>query len=190
MYISKKNMWQYIYIINSLQRELPTFFMICWHQNFHSSWAWWCTPLIPALGRQRQADFWVWGQPGLQSEFQDSQGYTEKPCLKTKQNKTKPFNSILSGANHISRFWWISPDKLISALCLLPFLRRYKHIFYLLLHSRLYSLLLNAFSRPARKNTTNQNLLRQSFIAYIFRSQSAREQAREQASKWRNPIPF
>jgi hypothetical protein len=32
-------------------------------------------------------------QPGLQSEFQYSQGYTEKPCLKkqnkTKQNKTK-----------------------------------------------------------------------------------------------------
>jgi hypothetical protein len=37
--------------------------------------------------------------PGLQSEFQDSQGYTEKHCLekqnktkqnKTKQNKTKP----------------------------------------------------------------------------------------------------
>jgi hypothetical protein len=26
-------------------------------------------------------DFWVWGQPGLQSEFQDSQGYTEKHCL-------------------------------------------------------------------------------------------------------------
>jgi hypothetical protein len=26
-------------------------------------------PLIPALGRQRQVDFWVWGQPGLQSEF-------------------------------------------------------------------------------------------------------------------------
>ena len=53
----------------------------------------WCrTPLIPALGRQRQADFWVWGQPGLQSD-QDSQGYTEKPCLKKqtnkKQNKTK-----------------------------------------------------------------------------------------------------
>jgi hypothetical protein len=31
--------------------------------------------------RQKQVDFWVWGQPGLQSEFQDSQGYTEKPCL-------------------------------------------------------------------------------------------------------------
>jgi hypothetical protein len=47
-------------------------------------WAgqWWRMPLIPALGRQRQVDFWVWGQLGLQSEFQDSQGYTEKPCLK------------------------------------------------------------------------------------------------------------
>jgi hypothetical protein len=46
------------------------------------SWVWWHMPLIPALGRQRQADFWVWGQPGLQSELQDNQGYTEKPCLK------------------------------------------------------------------------------------------------------------
>jgi hypothetical protein len=46
-------------------------------------------PLIPALGRQRQVDFWVQGQPGLQSEFQDSQGYTEKPCLEKTKNKTK-----------------------------------------------------------------------------------------------------
>jgi hypothetical protein len=33
------------------------------------------------------------GQPGLQSEFQDSQGYTEKPCLEnnnnSNNNKTK-----------------------------------------------------------------------------------------------------
>jgi hypothetical protein len=27
---------------------------------------------ILALGRQRQEDFWVRGQPGLQSEFQDN----------------------------------------------------------------------------------------------------------------------
>jgi hypothetical protein len=53
-------------------------------------WQWCRTSLIPAPGRQRQADFWVRGQSGLQSEFQDSQGYTEKPCLKkTKQNKKK-----------------------------------------------------------------------------------------------------
>jgi hypothetical protein len=36
-------------------------------------------PLI--LGRQWQVDLWVQNQPGLHSEFQDSQGYTEKPCL-------------------------------------------------------------------------------------------------------------
>jgi hypothetical protein len=49
-------------------------------------------PLIPALGRQRQADYWVWGQPSLQSEFQDSQGYTEKPCLEKKKKKLKILN--------------------------------------------------------------------------------------------------
>jgi hypothetical protein len=29
------------------------------------------------------------GQPGLQSEFQDSQGYTEKPCLKKQKQTNK-----------------------------------------------------------------------------------------------------
>ena len=29
---------------------------------------WWRTPLIPALGRQRQANFRVRGQPGLHRE--------------------------------------------------------------------------------------------------------------------------
>ena len=28
-----------------------------------------------------------WGQPGLQSELQDSQGYSEKPYLKKQTNK-------------------------------------------------------------------------------------------------------
>jgi hydroxylamine reductase (hybrid-cluster protein) len=45
-------------------------------------------------------------------------------------------------------------------------------------------------SRPARKNATNRNLLRQNFIAYIFRSQSARERTRtrkqEQEGKKKN----
>jgi hypothetical protein len=59
--------------------------------------AWWRTPLVPALRRQRQADFWVQGQPGLQSEFQDSQGYTEKLCLgKTKKKKKKKKESVCS----------------------------------------------------------------------------------------------
>jgi hypothetical protein len=36
------------------------------------------TPLIPALGRERQV-----------SEFQDSQSYTEKPCLEKPKRKRK-----------------------------------------------------------------------------------------------------
>jgi hypothetical protein len=56
-------------------------------RNTETAGQWRRMPLIPALGRQRQADFWVWGQPSLQSEFQDSQGYTEKPCLEKQTNK-------------------------------------------------------------------------------------------------------
>lgn len=43
-------------------------------------------PLIPELERQRQ-DLWDGGEPGLQIEFQDIQGYTEKYCLKKNQTK-------------------------------------------------------------------------------------------------------
>jgi hypothetical protein len=57
--------------------------------SFYSNKTLWRMPLIPALGRQRQVDFWVRGWPGLQSEFQDSQGYTEKPCLKKTNKQTK-----------------------------------------------------------------------------------------------------
>jgi hypothetical protein len=62
-------------------------------------------------------------------------------------------------------------------------------------------MLLDAFSRPARKNTTDQNLLWQSFISYIFRSQGAgskrarskRARSKRERSKRerkRNPVPF
>jgi hypothetical protein len=65
----------------------------------NTSRARWCMPLIPALGRQRQADFWVQGQPGLQSEFQDSQGYTEKPCLEL---PSTPQNTRYGGGRGMS----------------------------------------------------------------------------------------
>ena len=46
------------------------------------------THLTPVLRRQRQVDFWVQGQPGLESEFQHRQGYIEKPLQNTKNNKS------------------------------------------------------------------------------------------------------
>jgi hypothetical protein len=74
---------------------------------------WWHMPLIPALGRQRQANFWVRGQPGLQSEFQDSQGYTEKPCLKNKnKNKTKGTLCLLTIEQRASA---VSPYSLLES---------------------------------------------------------------------------
>ena len=41
------------------------------------------------LTLRKQVDLWVWGQVGLQSEFQDNQGYTETPWKQQQQNKTK-----------------------------------------------------------------------------------------------------
>jgi hypothetical protein len=87
-----------------------------WKYQYNTvSQAWWRTPLIPALGRQRQVDFWVRGQPGLQSEFQDSQGYTEKPCLEKKKKKEKRKNTILSVSKQegreVSFQAWLSPTR-------------------------------------------------------------------------------
>ena len=45
--------------------------------------------LIEAFGKERQADFIVYSQHDLQSEFPVSQDYTMKPCLKKKKNQKK-----------------------------------------------------------------------------------------------------
>jgi hypothetical protein len=64
---------------------------------------WWQTPLNPSTQEAEAGRFLRLRPAWLQTEFQDSQGYTEKPCLekpKTKQtNKQKPviiFNTLLS----------------------------------------------------------------------------------------------
>jgi hypothetical protein len=77
--------WQVLYLLSQLKTSIKN---KCRHgiqdgslvKSAYYCQAWWHRALIPALGRQRQADLRVGGQPGLQSEFQDSQGYTEKPC--------------------------------------------------------------------------------------------------------------
>jgi hypothetical protein len=50
--------------------------------------------LIPALGKQRQFNLCVPGHPGLQSELQDSHGYTEKPCLRKQQQQSKLVGNV------------------------------------------------------------------------------------------------
>ena len=49
--------------------------------------------MIPALGRQRQADL-LSSRPAWSTEFQDSQGYSEKPSLKEKRKKKKKKNKM------------------------------------------------------------------------------------------------
>jgi hypothetical protein len=49
--------------------------------------------------KNRQVDFWVRGQPGLQSDFQDSQVYKEKPCLE-KPKKKRVLVSVLLFYNY------------------------------------------------------------------------------------------
>ena len=61
--------------------------------------------MIPALGRQRQSDFLVRGQPDLQSEFQESQDYTEKPCLEKKRKKKKLASTFGVGRKPNSKAW-------------------------------------------------------------------------------------
>ena len=49
---------------------------------------WWLTPLIPALWRQRAGSLLrVGGQPDLQIEFQDNQGYAGKSCFKNNKGR-------------------------------------------------------------------------------------------------------
>jgi hypothetical protein len=67
-------------------------------KKFREAEQWWRMPLNPALGRQKQADLWVQGQPGLQSEFQVSQGYTKKPCLGEKNKKLREKDRSAVGA--------------------------------------------------------------------------------------------
>jgi hypothetical protein len=68
------------------------------------------TKVIPTLGRQRRADLWFLGQPGLHSEFQHSQGYTEKSCLKIKIICMYIFIHLFVGWSSTGTHMWRSED--------------------------------------------------------------------------------
>lgn len=42
---------------------------------------------------------WAQGKPGLESEFQDIQGYTEKPCLNTPPKFATPAQNEIKTSN-------------------------------------------------------------------------------------------
>jgi hypothetical protein len=51
------------------------------------------------------------GQPGLQSEFQDSHGYTEKPCLEKPKKKKKKKRKKEKWVPHVlSHLWFLVPN--------------------------------------------------------------------------------
>ena len=74
---------------------------------------WGGIPLMPAFERQKQMNLWVQGQPGLQTEFQDSQGYTEKPCLVRKKDSGREFKVILD----CIRLWFQNKQKWSMNAC-------------------------------------------------------------------------
>jgi hypothetical protein len=51
-------------------------------------------------------------------------------------------------------------------------------------------MLLDAFSRPARKNTTDQNLLRQSFILTSSGTECKKQESKKQEREKTKPRPF
>ena len=53
----------------------------------------------PSIQEAEQVDFWVRGQSGLQSDFQDRRGYTEKPCLES--NPPKKINKYKKVSNDL-----------------------------------------------------------------------------------------
>jgi hypothetical protein len=74
-------------------------------------------PLVPALGRQRQADFRVQGQPGLQSETGQPGLYIETLSQKQQQQKIKKIknnNNNKSKTNRKPTYTWKLNNSLLN----------------------------------------------------------------------------
>jgi hypothetical protein len=76
-------------------KEIPMNNQYCFTYSI-SGWAVVVHTFNPSTWEAEAGGFLSSSQPGLQSEFQDSQGYTEKPRLKKQKqkqtNKQKVFN--------------------------------------------------------------------------------------------------
>ena len=72
----------------------------------------------PSTQEAEAGRFWVQGQPGLQSEYQDSQDYAEKPCLEKPKNKPKQTKKNYSFRFYFYGVGLLSEDA--SAGCWIP----------------------------------------------------------------------
>ena len=80
-------MWRWYNWDALVSTRLSLAFLLHTQKNKFQARQQWRMLLIPARGRQRLAGLWVWGQPGPQSKFQNSQSYAEKPCLEKQKKK-------------------------------------------------------------------------------------------------------
>lgn len=72
-------------------------------QEAVASWVWWCTPLVPMIGRQRQGDLCL-EQPSLHSKCKD---YTEKPSLGNKEEEEAAAATPTTKAKRLLGVWAI-----------------------------------------------------------------------------------
>lgn len=64
---------------------------------------WWCKPLMPAHRRCKQVDLFD-SRPGWPSEFQDNQGYVERPKTTTKRLKDLMIGPGSGNFRHFPRY--------------------------------------------------------------------------------------
>jgi hypothetical protein len=65
-------------------------------------------PTFNPRTQEAEADesLWIWGQSGLQSKFQDSQDYSEKPCLGVGGGRAQSSFALLSAELMVSKETW------------------------------------------------------------------------------------
>ena len=138
-------------------------------------------PLISAFGRQRQADFWVRGQPGLHCEFQDSQGYREKLGLEKNQptkQKSILFNLLFSGARlgtqdlvhtrQVPAMVHAGSCSMVHAGPTLCLTYTYAYIYFVLCFDRHWILSSFCIGRVMKNFANTENLLQMSSVSFYL----------------------
>jgi hypothetical protein len=91
-YLYKKVYCKQYSVLPKQQYHKPHISSISWlHLEARSSWVWWCTHVIPALGRLNKEDW----------EFQVSLGYRVRSCLKKKKEEKDKRPCLVISLDHL-----------------------------------------------------------------------------------------